>query len=78
MTNSTFTLQTAEVQELNDEELGQVSGGFFWLFFAPIITFAARMTAGYLASESTAKSITAVTGSETAGQLGGAAVDLLL
>jgi bacteriocin-like protein len=42
------TLQTEHVQELTDEQLQHVNGGFFWFFFpviAKLVTVAAGATA---------------------------------
>jgi len=43
---TTTTLQTADIQELNDKQLEQVNGGFFWFFLAPFVAKRATITTG--------------------------------
>lgn len=77
-TTHTHTLQSDTVQELTDEQLGRVSGGFFWFLFIPVIskivTVAAGATASHFAAEGTKKSAKALGASDATAELIGEAV----
>ncbi|MEB3172817.1 MAG: class IIb bacteriocin, lactobin A/cerein 7B family [Cyanobacteriota bacterium] len=79
---TTTTLQTTQVQELTDQELEQVNGGFFWFLLIPVIkkvvTVAAVATAGHFAVEGTKKSVKALGGSDTAAEVIGEGIGLLV
>lgn len=82
MTTTTHTLQTAEVQELTDEQLQQVNGGFFWFLFMPVITkivtAAAMATASHFATEGTKKTAKALGASDTVAETIGEGVGALV
>jgi len=79
MTTTTDTLQTAEVQELTDEQLEQVNGGFFWFFIpmiSKIVTVAAKAIAGHFASQGSTKSAKALGASDDVAEAIGMGVDV--
>ena len=79
MTSSTFTLQTAEVQELNDKELGQVSGGWWFLIpvFSKIAVVAIGAIASHFASEGSKKIVKGFGGSDAAADVAGEITGLI-
>ena len=79
---TTTTRQSDHVQELTDEQLEQVNGGFFWFLFIPVITkivsTAALATAGHFASEGTKKSAKALGASDATAELIGEGVGVVV